>query len=104
VVADPRDVRFEVTGAKGDRLVWIDATREIGSTLLADDDWQHDMPMSTAKDFIRAEIVAEASRDRLDAELRALIDGRELPWQLRDVDPADQPIRRALGNPIYIGA
>ena len=30
------------------------------------------------------------------------IEGGELPWQLQGVDLADQPIRRALSNPIYI--
>lgn len=103
-VTDPRRVRVEVKGAPGDQLVWIDATGEIGSALIDTDDWQHDMAMPDAKGFIRAEIVAVASRERLDAEFLALIEGRELPWQLRGVNLADQPIRRALGNPIYIGA
>jgi len=34
-------------------------------------------------------------------EFSALLAGRELPWQLRDVDIGIQPIRRALSNPIY---
>jgi predicted metal-dependent phosphoesterase TrpH len=103
-VANPQTLRVEVTGASGDRLVWIDATGEIGATLITSDDWQHSLPMPAAKGFIRAEIIAEASRERLGAEFLALIEGRELPWQLRGVNLADQAIRRALGNPIYIGS
>ena len=104
VVASPRSARAEVKGAKGDRLVWIDASGEIGSALIEADDWCHETPISAARGFIRAEIVAEASRERLGAEFLALIDGRELPWQLRGVNLADQAIRRALGNPAYIEA
>ncbi|WP_240229457.1 CehA/McbA family metallohydrolase [Devosia lacusdianchii] len=104
VVTKPRQMRAEAKGAQGDKLVWIDATGEIGSALIDTDDWQHEIAMPEAKDFIRAEIVAIASRERLSAEFLALIEGRELPWQLRGVNLADQPIRRALGNPIYIEA
>lgn len=104
VVTKPRRMRIEVNGAQGDRLVWIDATGELGSALIDTDEWQHEIAMPGAKGFIRAEIVAIASRERLSAEFLALIEGRELPWQLRGVNLADQPIRRALGNPIYIEA
>jgi hypothetical protein len=103
-VANPRSARVEVKGAKGDRLDWIDATGEIGSIPITEDDWQHEMAIPAAQGFIRAEIVADASRERLGAEFLALIEGRELPWQLKGVNLADQAIRRALGNPIYIGS
>ncbi|MGB3338180.1 MAG: CehA/McbA family metallohydrolase [Devosia sp.] len=103
-VANPRTLRVEVKGAKGDRLVWIDATGEIGSMTITDDDWQHEIPITAAQGFIRAEIIADASREGLGAEFLALIEGRELPWQLKGVNLADQAIRRALGNPIYIGS
>lgn len=102
-VAGPRMARAEVRGAEGDRLVWIDASGDIGSALIEADEWSHDFAVDHAKGFIRAEIVAEASRERLGAEFLALIEGRELPWQLRGVNLADQAIRRALGNPVYVG-
>lgn len=101
-VANPGTAHVAVKGARGDRLVWIDATGEIGSTPIDAHDWQHEFPLPAAQGFIRAEIVAEASRQRLAAEFLALIEGRELPWQLRGVNLADQPIRRALSNPVYI--
>jgi hypothetical protein len=93
--------RAEIKGAKGDRLVWIDASGDIGTALIEADEWSHDFTIGDARGFIRAEIVAEASRERLGAEFLALIEGRELPWQLRGVNLADQTIRRALGNPVY---
>jgi hypothetical protein len=103
-VPAPRTLSLAIEGAGGDRLSLIDATGEIASLPITSDQWQHDMPMPAAKGFIRAEIIAEASRERLGAEFLDLIEGRELPWQLRGVDLAEQPIRRALGNPIYIGS
>lgn len=101
-VADPRVLRVQTRGAMGDRMVLIDAGGEIGSVPIDAEDWHHEVPMPAARGFIRAEIIAEASRDRLGAEFLALIEGRELPWQLRGVSLADHAIRRALGNPIYI--
>ena len=101
-VTNPGSAHVAVEGAKGDRLVWIDATGEIGSTSIDADDWQYEFALPAAQRFIRAEIAAEASRERLAAEFLALIEGRELPWQLKGVNLADQPIRRALSNPVYI--
>ena len=103
-VTNPRSLHIEASGAKGDRLVLIDATGEIAALPITADDWRHDMNMLPARGFLRAEIIADASRERLGAEFLALLEGRELPWQLRGVNLADQPIRRALGNPIYIGS
>ena len=104
VAAEPRMARVEIKGAKGDRLVYFDATGEIGSALIEADDWRHEFAIGGARGFIRAEIVAEASRERLGAEFLALIEGRELPWQLRGVNLGEQAIRRAIGNPVYIGS
>ena len=104
IVTEAHTASAEIKGAKGDRLVWIDATGEIGSALIETHDWLHEFAVGDARGFIRAEIVAEASRERLSAELLALIEGRELPWQLKGVNLADQPIRRAIGNPVYIGS
>jgi predicted metal-dependent phosphoesterase TrpH len=101
-VTAPRSVRIETTGASGDRLSLIDATGEFAAFPITEDSWHHEIFMPAAKGFIRAEIVADQSRERMAAEFLALIKGRELPWQLRGIDLADQPIRRALGNPIYL--
>lgn len=102
-VAGGKLAQAEIKGARGDRLVWIDAMGEVGSALIEADDWTHAFPVPVGTQrFIRAEIIAEASRERLVAEFHALLEGRELPWQLRGVDIADQAIRRAVSNPIYI--
>ncbi|WDR01312.1 CehA/McbA family metallohydrolase [Devosia algicola] len=103
-IVRPAMAQVTVSGARGDQLSWIDASGEIGSAPIETDDWQFEFPASTAQRFLRAEIVADASRERLGTEFQALIAGRELPWQLRDVNLADQTIRRALSNPIYIGS
>ena len=101
IVPGPRVARAEVKGAKGDLLVWVDASGHVGSGLIEADEWSLDFALGDARGFIRAEIVAEASRERLGEEFLALIESRELPWQLRGVNLADQVIRRALGNPVY---
>jgi hypothetical protein len=93
-----------VRGAKGDRLALIDATGPIADIEIDADDWTRTIPVAAPQKFVRAEIVAAASREMLIAEFTAALDGRELPWQLKGADLAEQPIRRALGNPIYIEA
>jgi hypothetical protein len=89
-------------GARGDILVWIDATGPIRESRIDADDWQEALPLSGVRGFIRAEIVAKASRDRLIADFTAALEGKALPWQLRGADLTTQPIRRALSNPIYL--
>jgi len=104
-VSGARAVRAEVNGAKGDLLVWIDKSGPIKEVIIAGDSWQHDfaLPAGTAG-FIRAEIVAKESRERLVAEFTGALEGKELPWQLRGADLQEQLIRRALSNPIYLDA
>lgn len=98
---DLTEIAVHVRGAPGDRLVLIDATGPLADLDIASDDWQTMVPVAPQK-FIRAEIVAAASRPALIAEFTAALDGRELPWQLKGADLETQPIRRALSNPIYI--
>ncbi|WP_323014678.1 CehA/McbA family metallohydrolase [Devosia sp.] len=101
-VAALSQVELHVRGAAGDILALIDADGTRSETVIAGEDWQASLPVAAPQKFLRAEIVAGASRDRLVAEFTAALEGRELPWQLRNLDLATQPIRRALGNPIYI--
>lgn len=91
-----------VRGAEGDRLVLIDATGTIAERQIAGADWTVTVPLDNVRTFIRAEIIAEASRDSLIEQFTAALEGRELPWQLKGADLATQPIRRALSNPIYL--
>lgn len=99
------EVELVALGAAGDLLVLIDATGPVARLEIDSDDWSASTPLPPVQKFIRAEIIAgDASRGRLIAEFTAALDGRELPWQIKGADLVDQPIRRALGNPIYIGA
>ncbi|WP_035087982.1 CehA/McbA family metallohydrolase, partial [Devosia riboflavina] len=67
VSAGEIEARAEVRGADGDRLVWVDATGVVGETMIDGDDtmltWK-----GTPKLFLRAEIIAVASHDRIFAE------------------------------------
>jgi predicted metal-dependent phosphoesterase TrpH len=96
-VRGARRGQVEVKGARGDRLVWIDAGGEIGSAPITADAWRHEFPLDGARGFVRAEIVAEASRERLLGELAAAVGADR-----RRDDVAAQPLRRALGNPVYL--
>lgn len=100
-VASLDRVAATVRGAAGDRLVLIDATGTIADVEIGGDDWRTEIA-AMPQGFVRAEIVAAASRERLVAEFMATLDGRELPWQLKGADLTEQPIRRALSNPIYV--
>ncbi|MBJ3784542.1 CehA/McbA family metallohydrolase [Devosia sediminis] len=100
-VRNVTEIAVHAKGAPGDRLVLIDATGPLADLEIGGDDWQTTVPVAPQK-FIRAEIVAAASRPDLIAQFTAALDGRELPWQLKGADLETQPIRRALSNPIYI--
>ncbi|ODT82730.1 MAG: hypothetical protein ABS76_06640 [Pelagibacterium sp. SCN 64-44] len=101
-VAALSEIKAIARGARGDDLVLIDATGPIATIEIESDDWQARLPVHPQK-FIRAEIVAKASRDNLIAQFRAALGSRDLPWQLQGTDLESQPIRRALSNPIYVG-
>ena len=94
-------VDVTIRGAEGDLLVLVDASGTVLETESPGADWQSSLAVSPQK-FIRAEIVAKASRNDLIAQFTAALDGRELPWQLKGTDLKNQPIRRALSNPIYL--
>ena len=99
--AGPLRAEAEVRGAAGDTLVWIDASGPLRAEPIAGDDWRGGFE-GTPGGFLRAEIVAAASRRRLlDAFLEAAA-GRPLPAGLTDAEIAAHPFRRAVSNPIYI--
>jgi hypothetical protein len=101
-VADASQVDVVVRGAAGDRLALIDAGGRVSETVISSDDWTAPIPVTAPQKFVRAEIIAAASRERLVSAFTGALDGRELPWQLKGADLQNQPIRRALSNPIYI--
>lgn len=92
-----------IRAAAGDRLLWIDANGPLAEVTISEDDWQAELSLSGAKTFIRAEIIAQASRESLIADFTSTFEVPELPWGLKASDLANQPIRRALSNPIYLG-
>lgn len=87
-------------GAGGDTLALHDATGLIASRAIADDNAILTFDLAPER-FVRAEIVAVASRERLLDEFRAAFaDG--LPWGLTEAEIARQPLRRALSNPVWL--
>lgn len=94
----PAEVR--VRGAAGDLLTLHDAGGEIAGLAIPSDDALL-APELHPRGFLRAEIVAAASRDRLLGEFRAAFP-KALPWGLTEDEIADQPMRRALSNPVWV--
>lgn len=99
-VSGPVAAQALTRGARGDRLMWIDATGVVGEQLIEDDEWAGHFT-GKPKTFLRTEIVAEASRERLIGEFNAAMSGHGDPWQLRGAKATDQAIRRAVSNPVY---
>ncbi len=93
-----------VRGARGDGLHWIDASGVVGEQEIGTGDWEGEIALpGPARGFIRAEIIAKASRPWLVEEFtKAASERGELPWQLKGSHLTDEPIRRAISNPIYI--
>lgn len=91
----------DVKGAGGDLLVWIDATGPVSTEEIETDAWTGRFS-GDAKTFLRAEIVAEKSREQLIGEFLKAQEGRSLPWQLHGADVHGQPLRRAISNPVYV--
>jgi hypothetical protein len=58
-------------------------------------------PDIAPRGFLRAEIVADAARERLLEEFRAAFPNG-LPWMLSEEIVAAQPLRRALSNPVWL--
>ncbi|WP_395675914.1 CehA/McbA family metallohydrolase [Inquilinus sp.] len=97
-------VEAEVRGAAGDRLVWVDAGGTVAEQEIPVDNWIGRLTLPSPDRFLRAEIVAVASRPRLEAEFLQALNGRSLPAGVTRQDIASQPLRRALSNPVYVGS
>lgn len=95
-----KDVAAEIRGAKGDMLVWYDATGEIGTNPITSDLETISGPTRPYR-FVRCEIVAVDSRDALMSELQARFGTGPLPFGLSQDVLDTQPLRRALSNPIW---
>ncbi len=100
-VSGPVIAEADVRGADGDLLVWIDASGILTTQTIETDAWTGSFS-GEAKTFLRTEIIAANSRERLVADFMAAQEGRSLPWQLQGAHMQDQPIRRAVSNPVYI--
>lgn len=103
-VTAPLHCEARVRGARGDVLVWIDARGTITEQAIETGYWRGELALlGGAETFVRAEIIAKASRTWLVEEFtKAASERGELPWQLKGSHLTDEPIRRAISNPIYI--
>ncbi|MHB1103649.1 MAG: CehA/McbA family metallohydrolase [Devosia sp.] len=99
--AGPLAAAAAIRGAKGDLLHWIDPTGIVAEQVIESDDWVGNYNGLPQK-FLRAEIVAKASRDRLIDEINQAVATGRAASEMRRLDFSARPVRRAISNPIYI--
>ena len=96
-------IDVEVNGAAGDRLVWVSDAGVIADDIIPSDTWQHNFDLQAPAKFLRAEIVAEHSKERLIGEL---LDWYKEQTEYRRSQQSltnPPPIRRTLSNPVFFG-
>lgn len=98
----PLKARAVVRGAAGDMLHWIDATGTIVTAEIGAEDWHHDLALPHAALFLRAEVIARASRPRLVAEVATALSGGRAAKEMAGLDLDARPVLRALSNPVHI--
>ena len=103
IPAGPVAAEAQVRGAAGDSLAWIDASGPVRVVPIPADDWS-DRFLGVPRRFLRAEIVAHASRDAILGAFRAVVGDRPLPEGLGEAELAAHPVRRAICNPLYVEA
>ena len=94
-------VEVTATGAAGDRLELWDATGSVAVREIDSDDWSSRIEIADPQGFVRAEIVAKASRRRIVEEMLAFL-GDRIHGHVEYDDAVDHPVRRALTSPIYL--
>ncbi|OCP02704.1 MULTISPECIES: CehA/McbA family metallohydrolase [unclassified Ensifer] len=99
-ITGPVTAEALVRGAKGDTLVWLDASGIVGEQTIEADDWTGRYAGSPTL-FLRAEIVAVENRKVIIETFREALPGKALPWQLSENDLSSRIIRRAISNPAY---
>ena len=92
-----------VRGAAGDTLVWIDASGPVRVAPIPADDWKASFRGAPQR-FLRAEIVAEASREAILDELPPRGGRPPAPRRPQRGRPRPHPVRRAVSNPLYVEA
>ncbi|SFT39511.1 Predicted metal-dependent phosphoesterase TrpH, contains PHP domain [Pseudovibrio denitrificans] len=101
VSADTASFSVHVEGANGDLLRWVDASGCRQEVLISGDTVQLSFN-EPVTGFLRAEIVAKANHQDLLEEFLGAFKGKKLPLGLSEEEIREQPIIRALSNPIYI--
>ena len=97
-------IDVEVKGASGDRLVWVSEAGPVSEMLIPGDDWKQSWRLAAPTRFLRAEIVAAASRAGIVKDLIDWCEGKPKYRHALEVLAAPPPIRRTLSNPVCFDA
>jgi hypothetical protein len=94
-------VSAEVRGASGDRLRWVSEAGVIREETIREDDWQTTFQTRAPRRFLRAEIEAEANRDRLIGEIVDWYNGPNKLQRAQQTLTDGRPVKRVLSNPVF---
>lgn len=93
----------EVNGAQGDLLRWVSATGVCRELTIAQDPFEDRWSWQAQGPFLRAEIVAQASRTKLENVIHQLAKTDKIPPGTTPSELLKQRLVRALSNPVYVG-
>lgn len=95
------DAIAETRGAAGDEIVWIDATGVRHREEVGGEDWVGSWS-GTAEKFLRAEVHARASGERLLDEFLTANANTPVGDRIAVSEFRSQPLLRAISNPVYV--
>lgn len=95
------EIVVNVKRAAGDRLVWVSENGSIAEMVIPENDWKKTFTTAAPEKFLRAEIVAVRSKDRLIEELVDWYKGKTELHRAQQSLNSPPTIRRALSNPVY---
>ena len=93
--------QIDVRGAAGDYLVWISEQGPVAKFIIPSDIWQSELPITCGNIFLRVEIQAAASHDKILNSVKEWYKDRPVPRGFELDSKQPQVIRRALSNPVY---
>lgn len=98
-----RRVRTSVTGASGDELVLVSDHGEFARLDIDSAEFMSELPIPRDAKYVRGEIQARASHQRLFDAVYKAFSAKKLPKGLNRESIVQTTLRRALSNPVYFG-
>ena len=98
-----RRIRTSVTGAPGDELVLVSDNGEFSRQAIDSAEFVSELPVPRDASYVRGEIQARASHERLMESVCKAFSAHAPPRGLDRTSIVRTTLRRALSNPVYFG-